>query len=245
MLRDGSNPLANIARMVPAGSSILDIGCGNGSLGRLFKGMHKEVMIDGIEPNEYAAALAEPYYRSVYRGTAQDRFEDIRRAGYDHIILADVLEHMTDPLSFLSRLSEVAGVNAKLIISVPNIAFGAVRLALLNGRFDYVDSGIIERTHLRFFTLASVREMIQRSGLHISELRYLMRDLFISEIDLRPYRRQFFSILRVLADKNASAYQFLLVVSKKNYGKPKISSAGRGAGMLGYAKFLVKGVLGR
>lgn len=242
---DPANPLVNISGLIPKNSAVLDIGCGNGALGRLFRDMSKEVVIDGIEPSEYAAALAEPYYRKVYRGTAQDRLQDIGRAGYDYIILADVLEHMPDPLALLSKLAASISDTAKVIISVPNAAFGAIRLALLNGRFDYVDSGIIERTHLRFFTLSTIREVIERSGLSISELRYLMKNFFVSEIDLKPYRGQFLTIARLLRDKNASIYQFLLVVSKKSGGKPMISSAGCGTNMVDYAKFLVKGVLGR
>ena len=65
--------------------------------------------------------------------------EDIYKEDYDFIILADVLEHLVNPFEFIHELSKNISAKTKIIISVPNIAFGAVRIALLNGNFDYVD----------------------------------------------------------------------------------------------------------
>lgn len=244
IIADPADPLVNISGLIPDNAIVLDIGCGNGSLGRLLKNTRKDIVIDGIEPDLYAAELARPVYRSMYRGAAQDRLEDIGRSDYDYIILADVLEHMQDPLDFLVLLAGKISEKTKILISIPNIVFGAVRLALMNGKFDYVDSGLIERTHLRFFTEATVVEMMKKSGLNIDELRLLIKNFFISEIDVMPYRFQFFDILKLLSDRNASAYQFLIVASKNN-AATKRSSAGRSTSLLDYVKCLVKGFLCR
>lgn len=244
IIADPADPLVNISGLIPDNATVLDIGCGNGALGRLLKNTRKDIVIDGIEPDQYAADLARPVYRSVYCAVAQDCWDDLPVAGYDFIVLADVLEHMQDPLDFLVLLAGKISEKTKILISIPNIAFGSVRLALMNGKFDYVDSGLIERTHLRFFTEATVVEMMKKSGLNIDELRLLMKNFFISEVDVMPYRFQFCNIFRMLPDRNASAYQFLIVASKSNAAS-KRSSAGRSTSLLDYVKCLVKGFLGR
>jgi len=92
---------------------------------------------------------------------------------YDFVVLADVIEHVADPLEFLKQLRTIVSLNTKILISVPNIAFGAIRIELLNGIFDYVDSGIRERTHLRFFTLKTIYELVNELGMNLERIYFL------------------------------------------------------------------------
>ena len=87
--------------------------------------------------------------------------------GFDIVILADILEHLVDPATILQYLVNYQQKNTRFLISVPNIANLWVRLNLLLGKFDYADRGIMDRTHLRFFTRKSFSELLTEAGLTI------------------------------------------------------------------------------
>ena len=206
--------MKRIALLIPEGAKVLDVGAGSGLLALVLAEARKDVTIDGIEPNSYAAQLAKGYYRHLHIGLAEDFIERIRDEDYDFIVPADVIEHTNDPLSFLSRLSSAMSEKGKIILTVPNVAFGTVRMNLLCGAFDYVDSGILERTHLRFFTLKTLRRLIDLAGMHIEKLYFLRRNLFNTEA--LPEKLDFsLSFLRkILKDDLSTTYQFLVVLSK-------------------------------
>jgi SAM-dependent methyltransferase len=82
----------------------------------------------------------------------------------DIIICADVLEHLRDPWTVLAWLRTLPAPGGRAVISVPNIAHWTARRALLRGRFDYTDFGLLDRTHLRFFTRATAAELARRAG---------------------------------------------------------------------------------
>jgi 2-polyprenyl-3-methyl-5-hydroxy-6-metoxy-1,4-benzoquinol methylase len=215
ILKEESNPLNRICALIPAGSTVLDIGAGNGLTALLLKKSGKQVIIDGIEPSSQAALLASPHYRHFYTGYAQDFMEKISKTDYDFIILADVIEHMMDPLAFLQDLSSRISDRTRLVLTVPNVAFGAVRLALLSGRFEYVDSGLLERTHLRFFTLATLEKIIREIGMNAEKTYFLRQNIFATEIDLRKLGVNPLCLGRMLRDELAWTYQFLLVLTRK------------------------------
>jgi hypothetical protein len=97
-----------------------------------------------------------------------------------------------------------------VVISVPNIAHGAARLALLKGRWEYRQLGLLDTTHLRFFTLASVREMLREAGLAAVEVRRTIADIFETELAVKPedYDPELIDELR--ADPEATTYQFVV-----------------------------------
>lgn len=197
------------------GSKVLDIGAGNGLLACVLEELNKEVIIDGIEINPYAAEKARVHYRNFYCGPAQDYFDIIKQGNYDFVVLADVIEHIPDPLEFLTELTHKLPVSTRLVISVPNVAFGAIRLALLNGNFDYVDSGLLEKSHLRFFTLKTLQALVSELGLYVETLSYLKRNVFETEVAIELMYLDPFLVYRLLKDELASTYQFLLVVCKE------------------------------
>ena len=244
ILEDPANPLNQIARMIPAGSRVLDVGTGNGILARLLAQLGKIVEIDGIEPNEIAARLATPFY-----GTLSPEPVDLFLANrptlppYDFIVLADVIEHVANPAPTLRALRERLSPEGRICLSTPNIAFAAVRLALLNGRFDYVDSGILERTHLRFFTLRSLQSLMASISLYPRVTMLLRRSPVSMEIRLDrdwigPWQYHW-----LMKDDLASVYQFLLVLSA-NPGPARQESFGS-AGSLDYLRYLKRRWFGR
>jgi 2-polyprenyl-3-methyl-5-hydroxy-6-metoxy-1,4-benzoquinol methylase len=213
--RDQASPLFQIAKLLPEGATVLDIGAGSGVLGRVLAHMGNHVTIDGIEPNEFAVELARPFYRSIYAGYAQTYFQAIAAIQYDYVILADVLEHIADPSNFLEELLAHIPSSTKLIISIPNIAFGGVRLALMNGHFDYVDSGLLERPHLRFFTLVSARFFFDALKLYPECILSLNRSFYRVEFPRKQLAASPFTIFSLANDPTARAYQYLFTLTKE------------------------------
>jgi 2-polyprenyl-3-methyl-5-hydroxy-6-metoxy-1,4-benzoquinol methylase len=89
---------------------------------------------------------------------------------FEAIIYGDVLEHLSDPTAVLRALDQFLAPGGAVIVSVPNVAHLWVRLSLLVGRFDYADRGILDRTHLRFFTRRTLLELLRSAGLRVDEL---------------------------------------------------------------------------
>lgn len=209
LTRDSANPLIQISKLVNDQAKILDIGAGNGSLGRLFSQLDRNVIVDGIEPNAVAASIAEPYYRVMYVGYLSDHIGVIDFEEYDFIVLADVIEHIDNPQIFLRQLTARLGSKATLLISIPNVAFGAVRLSLAQGEFNYVDSGILERTHLRFFTYETAVSLFTSLGLGVSTSISLCRSFYRSEFQRSSLGIPGWSLLRYAFTTDARAYQYL------------------------------------
>ena len=144
------------------GCRVLDLGVGDASI---VKWLHaRGCTIDAVEMDEHSADLARPYCRKVIVADL-DNIESIELAtDYDYVIAADVLEHLRSPDVVLSHLKRALKRKGILVVSLPNVANIYVRLNLLIGRFPYHTKGILDRTHLHFYTRTTARKMIERSG---------------------------------------------------------------------------------
>jgi 2-polyprenyl-3-methyl-5-hydroxy-6-metoxy-1,4-benzoquinol methylase len=173
-LRYFGNTRPEVRAMIPRHChQIVDVGCGAGSLGAALKeeGPYREVR--GIEPIEKVASIAERVLDAVQRGTADDG-PPSDWPQPDCVIFADVLEHMPDPWTTLSKWSSQLAPGTCFVFSVPNIGHFSVIIGLLRGRFDYAESGPLDRTHLRFFTPKSTDDLVRQAGLVIEETRRVL-----------------------------------------------------------------------
>ena len=158
----------DILALVPPGTRrLLDVGCGAGATARAAKDRLRIAEVWGVEWNEDAARLA---------GSRLDRVlcEDIEECSvpapdghFDCIVCADVLEHTRDPWEVLRRLRRLLDPKGVLIVSLPNLRHFKPLYFLLTNRFEYEASGILDRSHLRFFTLHTMRKMLLESGYEI------------------------------------------------------------------------------
>lgn len=146
----------------PTGLRILDIGTAGGILGKML--VNKGYAIYGVEPNARWAEEAEPFYQDIFVGTLEE-VPDSFLSNFDVVICTDVLEHLQDPQNQLSRLTHLQEFGTVFLVCVPNVANLWVRLQLLLGKFEYTDRGILDRTHLRFFTYKSFESLLSNSGL--------------------------------------------------------------------------------
>lgn len=155
-----------ILARVPASAAVLDVGPWTGAHGRHLM-QHTGAVVDGVESDAAAAAVAGADYRELIVGQVDDPAVQARLAagdGYDAILFLDVLEHLRDPESVLQAARGWLRHGGTVLCSLPNVAHWRVRLALARGRFDYADNGLMDRTHLRWFTRASARDLVAGAG---------------------------------------------------------------------------------
>lgn len=159
-----------IAERIKPRSIVLDVGCGRGNLGE-FLIRTKKCLVYGIDISEEYAfeAMSRGYeYVAVLDLDRIDRFYvPFRQESFDYIVYADVLEHLKDPLKVLIALKPLLKEHGSIICSIPNVAVWSVRLKLLLGKWEYEDYGILDRTHLRFFTIRTARKLIEEAGFRI------------------------------------------------------------------------------
>ncbi|BBP00863.1 class I SAM-dependent methyltransferase [Sulfuriferula nivalis] len=143
----------------------LDIGCAAGVLGTQMMRASVVNNVDGVEINTEIAKQAELVLHKVWQGGIEAVLPDIPLKNYDLICMADSLEHLMDPWKVLSELYQNAAAGTKLVVSVPNIREKNVLLPLLfRGQFEYQNSGVMDRTHLHFFTRSSLIKILRDTG---------------------------------------------------------------------------------
>lgn len=153
----------------PPGTRVLDIGTAAGVIGRQSSGLG--LSRKGIEPNPEWAEIAREFYEEMLRSTLEAAPDDFL-ANQEVIICADILEHTVDPQKALQRLVSLQQPGSCFLLSVPNVANLWVRMQLLFGKFNYAENGILDRTHLHFFTRSTFIEMLSACNLRIEKLKY-------------------------------------------------------------------------
>ncbi|MGH8539609.1 MAG: class I SAM-dependent methyltransferase [Stenotrophobium sp.] len=182
----------------PGPRRILDVGCGSGNFGAGLKArLGAEVW--GIE---YQAAVAERAHSrldKVYAGDVMQLVDMLPPAHFDLIVFNDVLEHLADPYQLLVKIKRCMTPDGRIFCSIPNfLYFNALRTLLIHKDFKYEDSGIFDRTHLRFFTRKSIVRMFD-------ELDY---DLELIE-GINPKRHWVFRLLNILLLNALSESRYL------------------------------------
>lgn len=152
-------------------SRALEVGCGAGHTLSLLK---KQGLCDwacGIEISPAAAGQAAQRLDKVVQGNIEVMDLPVEAGSIDLLLCLDVLEHLIDPWDALKRLSTLLSKSGVLIASIPNVRhFGVLLPLMIRGRWDYLDSGILDRSHLRFFTRDTAIELIKSSGLRVEQV---------------------------------------------------------------------------
>ncbi|GAB3067083.1 hypothetical protein GCM10027053_33230 [Intrasporangium mesophilum] len=161
------NARLDVAPHVPRGArSALDVGCGSGGFGPTLRALlGPSARIVGIEAvtSQAAHALEGHGFDDVLQGYFPDVLEGSREQ-FDVICFNDVLEHILDPWGVLRQVPRYLTPNGRVVAAIPSIQYAPVVYKLLRGRWDYVDQGTLDRTHVRFFTRATMVEMFRDCG---------------------------------------------------------------------------------
>ena len=146
--------------------SVLDVGFGAGHLARRIRPYCR--YLAGIELDEAAALEGAAFFDDPLVDDLLHGLAGPWREPFDVVVVGDVLEHLPEPDRALALLRPLLAPGGLLLVSLPNVANVTVRLSLLGGRFDYASRGILDRTHLRFFTRRTGRELLSRCGFAVA-----------------------------------------------------------------------------
>jgi methionine biosynthesis protein MetW len=149
--------------LLPAGGAVLDLGCASGGLLALLR--PRAGRLAGLELSATAARAAAEVADEVVQGALEDAGLPFAPASFDLVVLADVLEHLADPAAALTRAVGWCRPGGAVLVSVPNVAHWSARLALARGRWPQEQSGTFDSSHLRWFTRASLAELLTSAGL--------------------------------------------------------------------------------
>src|SRR5258708_17161740 len=188
LLYDWSNAdpteVAGLLRaLMPRRSRVLDIGCDSGAV-TLMANRDKANEMWGVEPDPKRATLARARGIRAEAASLDPQFVACH-SPFDVVVLADVLEHVAASAELLKLATAALKPEGLVLLSVPNVAHWTVRLNLLRGRFDYTDTGILDATHLRWFTEKTVRALCRSCGLDVLSVQQSAGN------DMPEYRRAF------------------------------------------------------
>lgn len=162
---------AAVVPLVPAGARrILDVGCWRGAFGREIKRQRPGTFVVGIEADRSAAAIAAGRLDQVIEGQFPNDV-DPSLEPFDCVVFNDVLEHLVDPWNALCATRSLLAPGGAVVSVIPNVRHvRAVVPLVLRGRWDYTDTGLLDRTHLRFFTRATMVELFETTGYTVESI---------------------------------------------------------------------------
>jgi len=164
-----------IVPLIPEGPhAVLDLGCGAGIFGRRLREQNKAREVVGVEIFDEAADEAAKHYEKVYVGDVEQIDLDYPNY-FDFVICGDILEHLNDPWRMLGRIKTWLKTGGHVLVSIPNVRYWRVlRDLVFRGDWKYRDAGILDRTHLRFFTKKSFLRAVREAGYSVAYSGFLI-----------------------------------------------------------------------
>jgi SAM-dependent methyltransferase len=199
-----------VVGLVERGSRVLEFGCATGYMSQVLRD-RLDATVVGVELQAEAAEGASLHCERVVVGDVEELDLEAELGGerFDTILFADVLEHLRNPAAVLRRVRPFFAEGGAVVASIPNVAHASVRLALLAGSFRYREQGLLDESHLRFFTREGVQDLFEGSGYLVAE--WLRRRLDVEETEI-PVPASLPEDARawVTGDPEATTYQFVV-----------------------------------
>ncbi len=212
-LADKNNAHTLMIDKVGDGSCVLECGSLGGHTTRILA--QKKCTVDCLEIDKTVAYMAYQFARRVYVADSEDAnfLKTLENSSYDFIICGDILEHLKRPADCLMLLKEKLKPDGKIIVSIPNVTHGSIRLKLLKGRFEYEQSGLLDRSHLKFFDFYSMVDLFNNAKLHIDSLDVVRIPLEypMANIDLSEYKAAV--IEEIKQDPTSDVFQYVICIS--------------------------------
>ncbi len=206
----GNNAHAFALGMVGFNKAVLEFGCAAGHVTKAL--VDRGCRVVGVEVDPEAARAAEVWAEEVVVGHVEhdDVWDHLSAEKFDAVLFGDILEHLSDPLTTLRTALRFISPSGFVVLSIPNVAHGDVRLSLLRGSFEYSERGLLDRTHLHFFTKDSLMDLCRQAGLAVVDIKRVVVPLFQSELGVRRDDFDQGTIDRILEDPEAESYQFVV-----------------------------------
>ncbi|WP_409985254.1 methyltransferase domain-containing protein [Ottowia sp.] len=204
--------LSVLAARIPAGARVLDLGCGSGAIGRHLAARGGAGPIDGLTISQDEADLAAPHYRRVEVANLEsaDLTALFAPAGYDIIVCADVLEHIRHPEHVLAQCRTLLADGGHALLSIPNAGYVGLLAELMAGEFRYRPEGLLDETHLRFFTRRTLLRMLTEARWAVDHVETVQRQLPDSEFNVAFDALPPAVARHLLALPDALTYQFIV-----------------------------------
>lgn len=232
---DERTSLSVLASHIHSQASVLDLGCGSGALGQ-YLSETRSCVSDGLTWSQREADHARPFYRKVVVADLEqcDLKTVFGASHYDYIVCADVLEHLRQPERILDACRTLLKPTGQLLISVPNAGYCGLIAELLQGEFRYREEGLLDKTHLRFFTRRSLTRFLAEHQWQMQTLETVQRELPESEFKTRFDNLPPAVARYLLATPDALTYQFIgtatpgAVIDMAELEEPPLASAQAG-----------------
>lgn len=210
---------ANVLRFVGNQKKVLEIGAGPGSILHVLKDLNHcditalEVFPDYVEklkefcPNVISADLNDPHWNK--------KFSEEQK--FDVVVAADVLEHLYDPLSCLKNMTTLLNDNGSIVISLPHVGHAVIAGCLRDGDFQYGEWGLLDRTHIRFFGIKNIQQLVEDANLKIVDVRFVVRSPEQTEFAERWSRLPEAFKKEILLNPFSYVYQVVLHAVPKSF----------------------------
>lgn len=218
-LANANESHTQVAELTGVDKRVLDVGCWTGDLGAALK--QRGCTVDGFELDAEAAAIARDRLDTVVVGNLEHTSltEHFEAGAYDVVIFADVLEHLMDPSAALRDAMTLLAQGGRIVISVPNVTHGSLRLALLQGRWQTTDTGLLDRTHVRFYSREGLLKLVDDAGLVVEDLRGTTADPLSVEVQIDDEALPEHIVEWVRDQPDAFIYQFQLSARPRRAGE--------------------------
>ena len=218
------SPAAIITRMVPVGSRVLEIGAGPGSITKELK-RRKNCHVTALDIDEQYIERLTEFCDAAYQ-------VDLNNPGwprvlenedkFDVVIAADVLEHLRDPWKTLPEILSLIDDDGEILISLPHVGHCGVAACLINSNFDYREEGLLDRTHIRFFGLKNIQDLINGARLNIIDAQFIVRRPESTEFASQWSQLSTEVQQSLLNGKYSCIYQVVVKVTKQIKGSKNI-----------------------
>lgn len=183
-LTNPNNSQTQIVKLVGPDQAVLDVGCASGDTAAAM--VEQGCRVSGVDiedavPPDTRALMQDVVVADIEKTPLTTLFKP---ESFDAVVFGDVLEHLVDPLTILRDAVALLAPEGRIVVSIPNVAHAAVRLSLLEGRWDYTSTGLLDATHLRFFTRESACRLLEDAGLVIEVLQSTVLDPLETEISI-------------------------------------------------------------
>ncbi len=204
----------------PEARKILDVGCGSGVMAfELKEKLNAEVW--GIELFEKAAQKARTKLDKVIVGSVENAINELPEKYFDTITFADILEHLVDPGKIINKIKSKLKPNGEIIASLPNIRHWTVIKKLIEGNWRYEEAGLLDKTHLRFFTFETAIELFNKCGFNIRDIKATVSEKYEFPIELLDVLRKYGYNVSTLQE-HSQYYQYLI---KADFNKKGITTS--------------------
>jgi 2-polyprenyl-3-methyl-5-hydroxy-6-metoxy-1,4-benzoquinol methylase len=196
---DSDHAGAHILRLIGGAENVLEIGAGPGSITKPLIEL-AGCTITALEIDSTSVAMLKTFCDNVIQADLNnpDWVKALPRAGFDAVVIADVLEHLYDPWATLRQVKDVVNDNGCVIVSIPHVSHASIMACLLAGDFRYGDWGLLDKTHIRFFSMQNVQALFEGAGFKIVDARFVTK---------HPDQTEFADVWRALSDEERAVLE--------------------------------------